>query len=93
MTENEVTATDCPPRIFSIRCNKFCIIVEKEICMDGISCLANALLFFFGMHYVADLEYHKRIKATMTFIQMGMLGLDARKIPEKIHSFVQKLTG
>jgi hypothetical protein len=67
------------------------IIAEGIVIMEAVE-LTQAVELLFGLHYVLNLEYSDKCKATYIFLQKEVLKIpDQQKIPIKLISLVSKL--
>src|SRR3989442_14888494 len=62
------------------------IIAEDIVIMEAVE-FTQAVKLIFGLHYVLNLEYNEKCKATYIFLQKEVLKIsDTQKIPVKLIS-------
>lgn len=83
ITHEDADATNPPENVG--------IIVEGVTVLSDIEDVSSAIAFLFGVIYVLNLSYPKDLRYTFEFIQKVLIGIDDRRLSDKVQVLKNKL--
>lgn len=61
------------------------VVIDGTEVLNEVPSLATAVAMFFGLVYALNIQYPKKLRYTFEFIQKILMGLDEKKLSQKIH--------